>query len=81
MGWMPWDRLLLLVGQRYPLLGHKAAANSFKSSKILTINVTLDVSLDVPWRGLLTGSLLVKLAHIVGAASSSIHHALGFHWG
>ena len=73
---MPWNGLLLLVRQRNPLLRHKATPDSFKSAKIFTIDVTLDVTLNVPWRWLLAGSLLLKLTHVVGTALSSVHHTL-----
>jgi hypothetical protein len=49
---------LLLVRQRNSLLRNKATADTFNVLiELLCIDVALNVSADVSWRKLLTGSL------------------------
>lgn len=58
MGWLSWHRLLLLIRQRNALLGDQATANTLSRGDVFEVDVTLHITSNVPWRWLVTGTLL-----------------------
>ena len=58
---MSRDWLLLLIWKWDSLLWNEATSYTFESSKLLTIDMALDIALDVTRRRLFTWSLLLEL--------------------